>query len=171
MRKSDAAFVVIALLASGHALAGGDEIASVQRTSRQQNIPSVEVSSVTVEPAEIRASVQRGEEPPTATVTVQLFHQLLTSEQSVVLQVATLRTDPPGISVTYSPEQQTIRLPPSDPGRVVATLKVSKPSLGSHSHGTVDITATLSDATRGIRIENNNPSDPAHWTKLTVRQE
>ena len=171
MRQSNAAFVVIALLASGHALAGGDESASVQRTSRQQNIPSVEVSSVTVEPAEIRASVKTGEAPPTATVTVQLFHQLLTSEQSVVLQVATLRTDPPGISVTYSPEQQRIRLPPSDPGRVVATVKVSNPQFGSPSQGVVDITATLSDATPGIRIGNNNPSGPEHQTRLTVRQE
>src|SRR5690349_13584370 len=106
---------------------------------------------VTVDPKEISKTGKPNQTE--ATVTVQIFHLALASEQSVVLGVGTGVTDTQtGVAVGYRPATQTVRLPPSPAGKVNATVKVSKPQMGANTQATVTIVATLQPGSPGIRI-------------------
>src|SRR2546423_2190373 len=125
MCKNTIVLCAFALLASDHLTASALERphrGRVQAPEAQAALPYVEVSSVTVDPKELHVTRSRGQESTSAKVTVQVFHQPVTSEQTIVLELGTARTDPPGLQVSYDPPQQTLRLSPSDPGPPIPTV-------------------------------------------------
>lgn len=129
---------------------------------------SAEVSLLTVEPAEIQLTNDPNQANPT--VTVQIAHTPLASEQKVTLAVGTFRTDPPkGGSVSYDPATQIVRLPQGPQGKVDAKVTVRKTQLGSVPEAVVVIVATIKPASPGIKIDNDDPGLPNHQATLTIR--
>src|SRR5437899_4639830 len=105
MRKTQVACCFLALLAAGHLLAAGREGETrhrMQSPAVTPYVPWVEVSQVTVDPAEIHLTRAAGEESASAIVTVQLFHQALASEHTVDLELGTYKIDPPSPAVSVS---------------------------------------------------------------------
>src|SRR5437764_1501875 len=120
-------FSLVLLFVSCQVVLDG-QVTESRRTGQEpvakRYVPWIEVSLVTVDPPEIHLTGKANQS--TATITVQIFHQNLASEQTVELEVGTYKSDPPGVSVTYEPSMQTIHLPSGNSGAVAATVKASK---------------------------------------------
>jgi hypothetical protein len=137
------------------------------QNEQRVELPTVEVSLVTVDPTEVRLPVKADE--TVATATVQLFHLSLRSTEHVKLALGTLRTNPAGgATIDYDPPVQTVSLPPGPGGAVVAKIKLLKPQLHGVDKATLDLTATLMAPSTGIRTANNDPSASNHFATITV---
>lgn len=161
--------LVPGLIVAGHQREESQEGVQVSPAT-QPEIPSAEVSLVTVDPTGI---FQIGKpEQTVASVSVQIFHQSLKSEEAVTLSVGTYRTDPQrGVSASYEPSSQTIRLPPGNAGKINATAKVSNPQIGANMEVTVTIVADIKPASSGIRIRDDDPGLPNHQAILKIKKQ
>jgi len=156
----------------GTALAADHELSSYvteqQTDARERVAGRAEVSLVTVEPNEVRLADETGE--AVATVTVQIFHSSLTKDETVMLSVSNYSTNPPGIAVSYEPPSQTVRLPPGGDGVVVATVSISKLSIGDNKQARVVIIARLTKPSSGIKVVDADPGLPNHLANLTIER-
>lgn len=139
-----------------------------QEPATEADLPWAESSLVTVEPTEI--SLTRERRQTQATVRVEIAHTPLKSEQAVKLAVGTFRTEPPtGVSASYDPPSQTVRLPAGPQGKVNAMAKMFKLPIGSNGQATVVVVASIKPASSAIRIEHDDPGQPNHQATLTIR--
>lgn len=174
MHRRKTAVSLLLLLVPG-LVAAGDHGAESRRTGQaasppEPEVPSAEVSLVTVDPKQI---LQTGKQDQTAAiVTVQIFHQALASEQSVTLDVFTYRTDPQtGVAISYEPSTQTVRLPRGPGGKVNATVKALKPKIGDNKQAMITVVGDIRPASSGIRIRDDNPGLPNHQAILKIEKQ
>lgn len=155
--------VVAPLLLLGQALQGSGRRGSPARSDQ----PTVEISSVKISPERIRT--QKGEKPNTATITIEVFHTPLGSDQSVTLNLGSYSSSPQmGVSVKYRPASQEMVLRSGAAGAVLGMVEVSEPEIGGNAAATINVVATLSKPSPGIRIVNDDPSLPSHQATLTI---
>lgn len=165
LRRPLLLFAVSGMIATGHY----GRVLHAMHQERAEDVPTVEVSLVTVEPREISTSEKSGQ--TLATVKVQIFHTTLAKEQTVTLGVGSFWTVPAtGVDVTYKPASQTVRLPPSPQGVVTASVDISKVQIGTNTRATVAIFASVTNPTPGIRVIHADGGLPNHQATLTVEK-
>jgi hypothetical protein len=164
-RRCPLLVLVFGLVAAGHY---GHVLYAMHQVPAE-DVPTVEVSLVTIEPHEIRLTDKSDQ--ALATVTVQMFHTTLTKEQTVTLNVGNFWTDPAqGVVVSYKPASQTVRLRPAPSGVVIASVEISKIEIGTSTKATVALSASLTNPTPGIRVIHANPGLPNHQATLSVEK-
>jgi hypothetical protein len=150
-------------------VAAGLTTSARAQEQRGNNLPTVEVSLVRVEPRQISAGVPRGESA--AIVTVQLAHTPLVTEQTVAVNVGNYSTEPAeGVVVTYDPTSRIVHLPPSPSGVVVTTFKIMKAEIGSAANAKVVIWASATNPSSGVRVINSDPGLPNHQAVIAIER-
>jgi hypothetical protein len=128
---------------------------------------TVEVSRVSIDPSARRVSNNRLRGP--VEVTIQIFHTPLERDQTVTVNVGTFSTRPAeGITVTYEPGSQRVRLVAGPSGVVVATARIMNVDIGESSTATIVVAASVTEPTSGLKIVNANPSLQNHLATVRV---
>lgn len=149
-------------------IAAGDGAAPRSEASASRaNVAEVTVSMVTVRPSEVHVTDNTND--VAAMLTVQIAHQTLTSEQNVELDIGSGRSEPLGVSASYEPAYQRVRLPAGPGGVLVRDVKVKNLKMGASDNATLDIFATLRDPSPGLRATVDNTVPWPHAT-LTIRR-
>lgn len=131
------------------------------------DLPTIEVSLVTIDPQVLRPTGH--EEHPVATVTVQLAHMPLATDERVSLNVGTYSSDPAGIAVTYDPASQIVHVPPGPQGVVAVKAQIKKVQIVNGTDATFVVAATITKPTAGIRVIHDDPALSTHQAHVTVK--